>query len=135
MPREMQAGVPQGSVLSPTLYFLYINDTPQTIGVNLGLFADDTCLYATERKEGYVLRKLQRGLNLIAAWCERWNININEDKSRALYFSHPIRPPEFLLTLNGRKIPFVNNVKYLGVIFDNKITWRPHIDMIDAKAF
>jgi hypothetical protein len=57
----MKTGVPQGSVLSPTLNNLYINDTPQTIGVNLALFADDTCLYETERKEGYVLRKLQRG--------------------------------------------------------------------------
>jgi hypothetical protein len=110
MPREMQAGVPQGSVLSPTLYNLYIDDTPQTIVVNLTLFADDTCLYATERKEDYVLRKLQRGLNSIAAWCERWNIKINEDKTRAIYFSHRIRPPESLLTMYGRNIPFVKNV-------------------------
>jgi hypothetical protein len=61
----MQAGVPQGSVLSPTLYNIYINDTPKLSGVHLALFADDTCLYATERKEGYVLRKLQRGLDAI----------------------------------------------------------------------
>jgi hypothetical protein len=62
-PRIMQAGVPQSSVLSPTLFNMYINDTPQTIGVHPALFADDTCFYATEHKEGYVLRKLQRGLN------------------------------------------------------------------------
>jgi hypothetical protein len=68
-PRYMQAGVPQGSVLSPTLYNLYINDTPQTPGMNLALFADDTCLYATDRKEGYVLRKIQRGLDSMAARC------------------------------------------------------------------
>jgi hypothetical protein len=43
--------------------------------------------------------------------------------------------PESLLTLNGRNIPFVNNVKYLGVIFDKRITWRLHIEMIEAKAF
>jgi hypothetical protein len=134
-PREMKAGVTQGSVLSPTLYSLYINDTPQTIGVNLALFADDTSLYATERKEGYVLRKLQRGLNSMAAWSERWNIKINVDKARAIYFSHRIRPPESLLTMNGRNIPFVNSVKYHGVIFDIKITWRPYIEMIEAKAF
>jgi hypothetical protein len=48
---------PQGSVLSSTLYNLYVNDTSQTSGVILALFADDTCLYATDRKEGYVLRK------------------------------------------------------------------------------
>jgi hypothetical protein len=77
---------------SPTLYNLYINDTPQTIGVNLALFADDTCLYATERKEGYVLRKVQRGLNSTSTWCERWNIKINEEKTQAIYFSHQRRP-------------------------------------------
>jgi hypothetical protein len=67
-PKNIQAGVPQGSVLSPTLYSLYINDTPQTPGV---LFADDTCIYAADRKECYVLRKLQRGLSAIETWCER----------------------------------------------------------------
>jgi hypothetical protein len=109
----MKSGIPQGSVLSPTLYNLYINDTPQTIGINVALFVDDTCLYATERKEGYVLRKVQRGLNSMLAWCERWNIKINEDKTQAIYFSHQRRPPNSLLTLNGRNIPFVNSVKYL----------------------
>jgi hypothetical protein len=77
--RKMQAGVPQGSVLSPTLFNMYINDARQTHGVHLALFADDTCLYATDRKEGFVVRKLQRGLSLMETWCERWNIKINED--------------------------------------------------------
>jgi hypothetical protein len=78
----------------------------------------------SERKEGYVLRKLQCGLNSVEEWSKHWNIKINEDKTQAIYFSHRIRPPESLLTLNGRNIPFVNDVKYLGIIFDTKITWR-----------
>jgi hypothetical protein len=61
-PREMQAGVPQGLVLSPTLYNIFVNDPSQTPGVYLALFADDTCLYATDRKEGFIVRKLQRDL-------------------------------------------------------------------------
>jgi hypothetical protein len=44
-------------------------------------------------------------------------------------------PPEAHLTLNGRNIPFINHVKYLGVIFDKRITWRLHIQMTEAKAF
>jgi hypothetical protein len=52
-----------------------------------------------------------------------------------MYFSHQIRPPESLLILNGQNVPFINSVKYLGVIFGKKITWRPHIEMIEAKAF
>jgi hypothetical protein len=133
--REIQAGVPQGSVLSFTLYNIYINDTLQTPGVYLALFADDTCLYSTERKEGYVLRNLQRGLDAIETWCEHWNIKVSEEKAQAIYFSHRRRPPKSHLKLNGRNIPFVNNVKYLGIIFDIRITWRLHIEMIEDKAF
>jgi hypothetical protein len=66
-PRVMQAGVPQGSVLSPTLFNMCINDVPQTHGVHLALFADDPCLNATDRKEGFGLRKLQRGLSSMEA--------------------------------------------------------------------
>jgi hypothetical protein len=71
----------------------------------------------------------------MAEWSKRWNKKINEDKTQAIYFSHRIRPPESLLTLNGQNIPFVNNVEYLGVIFDRKITWRLHIKTIKTKAF
>jgi hypothetical protein len=133
-PREIQARVPQGSVLSQILFIIYINDTPQTPGVYLALFADDTFMYATDRKEGYVLRKLQRDLNSIDTLCKRWNFKINEDKTRAVYFSHRLRPPEAHLTLNGRNTPLVNHVKYLSVIFIKRITWRLHIEMIEAKA-
>jgi hypothetical protein len=81
------------------------------------------------------LRQLQRGFNSMAEWSKRWNIKVNEDKMQAIYFSLRIRPPESLLTLNGWNIPFVNNVKFIGVILDRKITWRLHIRTIEAKAF
>jgi hypothetical protein len=74
-PRDIQAGVPQVPVLSPILYYIYIytfmNYTPETPDVSLGLFADDTCVFVADRKECYVLRKLQRGLSAIETWCER----------------------------------------------------------------
>jgi hypothetical protein len=64
-PRDIQTGVSQGSVLSPTLYNTYIKDTPQTPGVYLGLFASDTCIYVADCNEGCVLRKLQRRLQFL----------------------------------------------------------------------
>jgi hypothetical protein len=121
--------VPESSILSPILYSVHINDIPQTSDVYL-IFADDTYMYATDHKECYVLRKLQRSLNLIEAWCEHWNIKINEENTRAVYFSHLVRPPETRLTLNGRNILFPNLVKYLGPIFDKRITWRLHVEMM-----
>jgi hypothetical protein len=81
-PREMQAGMPQGSVLFPTLYNLYINDALQTPGVYLALFADDTCLFVTERKEGFVVRKLQRGLSSTETWCDSLKIKLIKKRHR-----------------------------------------------------
>jgi hypothetical protein len=77
-----------------------ISSPPQTPGVYLGLFAHDTYVYATDRKEGYVLRKLLRGLSAIETRCEPWNIKLNKDKTQAIYFSHRLRPLEAHLTLN-----------------------------------
>jgi hypothetical protein len=62
--------VSQGSDLSPTIFNLYINDAPQTHGVHQTLFADDTCIYATDHEEGFVVRKLQRGLSSMETWSE-----------------------------------------------------------------
>jgi hypothetical protein len=114
-PRKIAAGVPQGSVLTPVLYSLYINDAPAAPGTQLALFADDTCtrIYATEKHERRVLNKLQRGLTAVGSWCKDWNIKINEGKTQAIYFSRSRRNPEHELQLNGRNIPFVNSAKYL----------------------
>jgi hypothetical protein len=122
-PRDIQAGVPQGSIIAPTLYSTH------------KWYSPNTCVYATDCKEDYVLRKLQRGLSAIETWCERWNIKINEDNTQAIYFSHRLRPHEVHLTLNGQNIPFVNHTIYLGVTFNKRITWKLHVGMIEAKAF
>jgi len=77
---------------------------------------------------------MQHGLTLMESWCEHWNIKINADNTQAIYFSHRHRPVEAFLALKWRQVPFVNHVKYLGEIFDKKITWRLHIETIALKA-
>jgi hypothetical protein len=69
---------------------------------------------------------MQHGLNSVAAWCD-------EDSTRVIYFSHQNRLPG--LMLHGQNIPFANNVKYLDVIFDQRMTWSLYIETIKAKAF
>jgi hypothetical protein len=54
------------------------------------------------------------------AWCERWNIKINEENTQGIYFSHGRRQSVSRITLNGKNIPFVNTIKHLGVLCDKK---------------
>jgi hypothetical protein len=80
--------------------------------------------------EVYVLRKLQWGISATEMMCEHWNIKINEGKTQAIYFSHKLRSP-----WASSNIECMNHVKYLGDIFDKRIRWRLHIEMIKDKAF
>jgi hypothetical protein len=125
-PRCMQAGLPQGSGLSPTLYNLYINDTPPNYRCKYSSFCGWRLSICDRTQGGLCFEKRPTWLNSMLAWCERWNIKINEDKTQTIYFSHRRRPPDFLLTLNGQNIPFVNSVKYLGVSLDKGMTCGLH---------
>jgi hypothetical protein len=78
---------------------------------------------------------LQRGLSAVEMWCEHWNIKIIEDKTQTIYFSQRLRSTEAHLTLKGQNIPFVSYVKYLSVIFEWRLTWRQHVEIMGVKAF
>jgi hypothetical protein len=116
----------QGSIL----YTIYINDTPQTPGVFLGLFADDTCIYtyARDRKKGYVLRKLQQGLSATEMWCEQRNIKIDED--RGLVFSAQGR-----IFNNMVYVPYIHLTRSSIFIRDNPSSCQRMLDKdYDCKS-
>jgi hypothetical protein len=90
-----------------------------------------TCLYNNRGAVLSVLRGPYRG-NI---WKSNFKAVVVKIRLNTSTPSYRLRPPEAHLTLNGRNIPFVNHVKYLCVISDKRITWRLHLEMIDAKAF
>jgi hypothetical protein len=96
-PRKLAAGVPQYSVLVSVLYSLYISDVPTAPGTHFPLFADDTCIYVTKKHELHIVCQVQRCLTAMNSWCDRWNININEGETQAIYFSTEV--PDDVLQL------------------------------------
>jgi hypothetical protein len=123
---HIKAGVPQGSILAPTLYNLYTADIPHSTLTNLSTFADDTCISSSDQDINVAIDNLQNHLNLFQIWFNQWRIKINENKSSHITFTlRPnISPP---LTLNNNIIPFVNSVKYLGIHLDKRLTSATHI--------
>lgn len=134
-PRPIRAGVPQGSVLSPLLFSLYVNDIPRTPRVELALFADDTALYATERDRSKLFQRLQSAATTLGDWFRLWRIEVNPEKSAAVYFHRgksDLHPPP--IRLFDRVIPWKSQVKYLGVILDRGLSFAPHIKAVRNRA-
>lgn len=124
--QEIFAGVPQGSVLGPTLYLLFTSDLPETDGTKVGTFADDTAILAVDRVASKASTLLQTSLDSISSWLKKWRIKANESKSVHVTFTlrRETCPP---VTLNNVNIPQADDAKYLGIHLDRKLTWKKHI--------
>jgi hypothetical protein len=84
----IKAGVPQGSVLGPVLYFVYTSDIPQHAGITVANFADDTAIMAVGADVGEATEKLQQAADTINNWTKQWLIKLNEDKSMHVNFTN-----------------------------------------------
>lgn len=139
-PRPIRAGVPQGSVLGPILYTLYTSDIPRYGNTNLALYADDTALYTSSMNVNTIVDRLQKAVIELGLWFRKWGIEINPDKSAAVFFyrtvlgSHSRRKPQTPITLYDKPIPWRQHAKYLGVTLDTRLTFRKHIDTVRNRA-
>ena len=121
-------GVPQGSVLSPILYNLFIHDLPIT-NCELALFADDTAIFTSSRFSKAIEKKLSSDVNKLNRFYNKWKIKLNNEKTEAIFFTlrrHKQIPSKFLKTKYG-KIKFKSEVRYLGVLFNKKLKFNLHI--------
>lgn len=136
--RRIDSGVPQGSILSPILYAIYVSDMPCPAGVELALYADDTAILAQARLQSSVSRKLSNALVEIQNWFEKWRISVNPEKSVAVYFCNNNRQhntgPWIPLRMFDADIPWRSEAKYLGVTLDRKMTFSQHTTQAVAKA-
>ena len=111
---HVTSGVPQGSVLSPCLFLLYINDLPESLGSTVRLFADDSLLYMTIRSQANT-EILQNDLKKLEHWEEKWLMQFNTDKCHVLRVTRKQNPIIQEYTLHGKVLETVNSAKYLGV--------------------
>ena len=125
-------GVPQGSILGPLLFNIYINDIFLFLDEdNLANYADDTTPYATGNCLECVLKKLEDDANIIATWFKDNGLKINEDKCHLLVPKHG---KDVYITVNGEKIKGEVSAKLLGVTMNNKLDFTEHVSGLCKKA-
>ena len=130
-------GVPQGSILGPLLFCLFINDLPlclKGLRVLCDIFADDNSLHSSDKNLGTIQSNLQEGLTRIDHWCKTNRMMLNPTKTKSMVITtrqkHQIKPLILNLSLNNQLIEQVDSHRVLGVIIDNKFTWDSHISHI-----
>lgn len=130
---HVTSGVPQGSVLGPTLFLVYINDLENNISSTVRLFADDTILYKTITTSTDAAN-LNEDLKKLQDWEAAWQMEFNVTKCHAITFSNKKSPIISDYTLHEHSLEHVKSAKYLGVELTNNLNWSRHIHTITAKA-
>ena len=117
------SGVPQGSVLGPLLFLLYINDLPQNVQSQVRLFADDTTVYLTvdssEDRD-----TLQADLDTLQEWERAWNMEFNPSKCQVLHITRSKQPLNTQYTLHNQVLEATDTAKYLGVTISKDLSWN-----------
>ena len=119
------SGVPQGTVLGPLFFLIYINDISKnlSVGTKIRLFADDSLLYRTIRS-AKDCEILQNDLNTLQKWEKLWKMEFHPGKCHLLQISNKRNPINFVYSIHNTALSKVDSAKYLGVIIDSKLNWK-----------
>ena len=139
---DITAGVPQGGILSPLLFSVFINSISNVISSNYHLYADDLQLYRhfDVNDATIAINSLNSDLHNISMWAKSHGLLVNPTKSQAMLIGsrymcnllEQVSVPS--VQLDGTPIAFTNTAKNLGLIFDNNLSWRAHVTEICKKV-
>ena len=134
--RSINCGVPQGSVLGPLLFLLYINDLPNISNIlQFYLFADDTNIYYEDDNLKNLEATVNKELKKLHTWLIVNRLSLNINKTNFVVF-HPFNKPlrqKITLKICKKAISEKDNLKYLGILIDSTLTWKNHIDNVSSK--
>ena len=137
---DLENGCPQGSVLSPILFNVIINTLDDALGdvpnISLSQFADDSAIWTKHSSPKFALKKIQSALDTIEIWSKLWGFRISTLKTKAIIFTKRKINIGSLqkLTLFGSNIEFSDQITFLGMILDKKLTWSEHIKSLIEKC-
>ena len=135
---EVKSGIPQGSILGPLIFCLYINDIsklPFHSNTKISLYADDTAMFNTDQNLTKIQRNLQSDFDLISNWLVINRLFLHPQKTKVMLFGskRKLSNQHLCIKHNDIVLESVDQMKYLGVILDNKLNWSLHISHIANK--
>ena len=139
--KQITTGVPQGSILGPLLFIIYINDLPSISDLNIIQYADDTCLlipFKNTVDENLLKTKsnqMNDKLNVIYEWlsANRLSLNINKTKCTIFHYKQKIINALPDIQINNIKLSFVKQYKFLGVFMDDNLSWEFQVNQVSNK--
>ena len=135
---DIMAGVPQGSILGPLFFLVYINDLTAGLKCNVKLFADDTSLFTIVKDTNAAVSDMNHDLELISKWAHDWRMSFNPDPQKQaveLIFSNKknvVNHPAIIF--NNTPVMQVTEHKHLGVTLDSKLSFSAHLNLVISKT-
>ena len=129
-------GVPQGGVISPTLFLLYINNITTVLPRHVfnTLHADDLAVRSAYEYTTSSAYRIQEAVNKVEQWTNDWGLQISEVKTQATVFSLSTSKEKVTIKLGDKTLPQVEAPIFLGVKLDTRLSWKPHIQDMEKKA-